>query len=85
MDRDSNFKLKGITSELKSVVNELKEAIVINDKLLKNRKEFLNHTIESLKEHSKEKVYTIWILIVLITSSISLGGDNIKELAFVFM
>ncbi len=58
MDRDSNFKLKGLTTQLKAIVYELKEAILTNDKLLKNRKDFLNHTIESIKEKSKEKVYT---------------------------
>ncbi|WP_411824471.1 flagellar protein FlgN [Leptospira sp. 'Mane'] len=58
MDRESNYKLKGFAQELKSVVQELKEAIIVNDKLLRTRKDFLQKTIDTLHEHEREKVYT---------------------------
>ncbi|MCZ8156665.1 MAG: flagellar protein FlgN [Leptospira sp.] len=58
MDRESNYKLKGFAQELKSVVQNLKEAILINEKLLKARKDFLQLTIDTLQEHAREKVYT---------------------------
>jgi len=57
MDRESNFQLKGSTHQLKSIVQSLKEAILTNEKLLNNRKDFLNHTLETMKENSKERVY----------------------------
>jgi len=58
IDRDSNFKLKGFALELKAVVADLKEAILLNEKILKTKKEFLQNTIDSLQEQNKEKVYT---------------------------
>lgn len=58
MDRDSNFKLKTFALELKKVVADLKDAIITNDKLLRTRKEFLQTTVDSLQELSREKVYT---------------------------
>ncbi|EMY68470.1 flagellar export chaperone FlgN [Leptospira vanthielii] len=58
LDRESNFKLKTFALELKKVVADLKDAIITNDKLLKTRKEFLQTTVDSLQELSKEKVYT---------------------------
>lgn len=58
IDRDSNFKLKGFALELKSTVSDLKDAIILNEKLLKTKKEFLQNTIDSLQEHAREKVYT---------------------------
>jgi hypothetical protein len=58
MDRDSNYKLKGFAQELKSVVQHLKEAILVNEKLLRVRKDFLQKTIDTLQEHAREKVYT---------------------------
>jgi len=58
MDRDSNFQLKSATHALKKTVQELKENILLNEKLLKNRKQFLEHTIHSLQEETKEKVYS---------------------------
>jgi uncharacterized damage-inducible protein DinB len=58
MDRESNFKLKTFALELKKVVADLKDAIITNEKLLKTRKEFLQATVDSLQELSREKVYT---------------------------
>lgn len=58
VDRESNFKLKTFGLELKKVVSDLKEAILTNEKLLKTRNEFLQNTLQSLQEQSKEKVYT---------------------------
>ncbi|TGN17169.1 flagellar export chaperone FlgN [Leptospira idonii] len=58
MDRESNFKLKGFAQDLKATVQDLKEAILLNEKLLKTRKEFLQNTIDSLHEQAREKVYT---------------------------
>ncbi len=58
LDRESNYKLKGFAQELKSVVQNLKEAILINEKLLSARKDFLQTTIDALQEHAREKVYT---------------------------
>ncbi|MDF3818487.1 flagellar export chaperone FlgN [Leptospira sp. 96542] len=58
LDRESNFKLKGFALELKTIVSQLKEAIIINEKLLKTRKDFLKHTTQALEEQTKEKVYT---------------------------
>ncbi|GBF51561.1 FlgN protein [Leptospira ryugenii] len=58
MDRESNYKLKGFAQELRTVVLDLKEAIVVNEKLLRTRNDFLQKTLDTIRESGKEKVYT---------------------------
>ncbi|MCB1193959.1 MAG: flagellar protein FlgN [Leptospiraceae bacterium] len=52
LDRDSNFKLKGLANELKDVVKNLKEMILVNEKLLKSRQDIFDLSMEALKAAS---------------------------------
>jgi len=58
IDRNSNFKLKGYATELKSTVHKLKDAIIINDKLIKTRQGLLNKTLDEMKKQDAEPTYT---------------------------
>lgn len=50
LDRESGHKLKSTASVLKTTVLSLKEAVILNDKLLKSRKDFLNTTIDAMRD-----------------------------------
>lgn len=50
IDRDSNFKLKGYATELKTTVHKLKEAIVVNEKLILTRQDLLKKTVEEMQK-----------------------------------
>ena len=52
IDRQSNFRLKGLANDLKGVVGNLKEKILINEKLLKTRHEIYSMSIDALKQAS---------------------------------
>lgn len=54
LDRDSNFKLKAYATELKSTVHKLKEAILINEKLIGTRQGILQATIQELQKQYQE-------------------------------
>ena len=57
IDRDSNFRLKGIAQSLKETVGMLKDKIYANEKLLKARKELFHRTVEAIKSSMDEPVY----------------------------
>jgi flagellar biosynthesis/type III secretory pathway chaperone len=57
MDRESNFRLKTFATELKTVVHKLKEAILLNDKLIQTRQEILKTTITEMQKLDGDKTY----------------------------
>jgi flagellar biosynthesis/type III secretory pathway chaperone len=58
VDRDSNFKLKGYATELKSTVHRLKDAIILNDKLIQTRQGLLQKTVSEMQKIDNESTYT---------------------------
>lgn len=56
LDRDSNFKLKGLANELKDVVKNLKEMIIVNEKLLKSRQDIFELSMDALKNASQSNL-----------------------------
>ncbi|MCB1158576.1 MAG: flagellar protein FlgN [Leptospiraceae bacterium] len=50
IDRDSNYKLKGLANDLKEVVRNLKEKLEINERLLKSRHDMYEMTMDVLKQ-----------------------------------
>ncbi|MCE9500579.1 MAG: flagellar protein FlgN [Leptospira sp.] len=56
IDRDSNFRLKGLANELKDTVRELKEKIMLNERLLKTRTEIFSLSINALRRASETNV-----------------------------
>jgi len=58
VDRDSNFKLKGYATELKTTVHKLKDAIIINEKLIQTRQGLLQKTVSEMRKLDKEPTYT---------------------------
>lgn len=57
IDRDSNFKLKGIAGSLKESVNDLKIKILTNESLIKSRQDLFKKTIELLKSSDEDTLY----------------------------
>ncbi|MCZ8238943.1 MAG: flagellar protein FlgN [Leptospiraceae bacterium] len=58
VDRDSNFQLKGYATELKTTVHKLKDAIIINEKLIQTRQDLLQKTVSEMRKLDKEPTYT---------------------------
>lgn len=58
IDRDSNFKLKTYATELKSTVHKLKDAIVVNEKLIQTRQELLKKTVDEMQKMNMEVTYS---------------------------
>lgn len=58
LDRDSNFQLKGYATELKTAVHKLKDAILVNERLMETRQGILQATIRELQKVSSEKEST---------------------------
>lgn len=58
IDRDSNFKLKGYATELKTVVHKLKDAVIVNEKLILTRQELLHKTVQELQRANTEPTYS---------------------------
>lgn len=57
LDRNSNYRMKKAGTELKEAVKELKQKILLNEKLLNSRKELLQSTIAAMKEAAPEDGY----------------------------
>ncbi|EQA35557.1 FlgN protein [Leptospira inadai serovar Lyme str. 10] len=53
LDRESGHKLKHLGTQLKDTVHKLKERIKANDRLIRTRQEFLQVTIEAMRENVK--------------------------------
>ncbi|MBE7412927.1 MAG: flagellar protein FlgN [Leptospiraceae bacterium] len=56
IDRNSNFKLKGLAGELKEVLQSLKEKIILNEKLMKTNQEIFKLSIDALKRASETEI-----------------------------
>lgn len=52
IDRQSNFRLKGFANSLKQIVRNLKDKIMVNDKLLRTRQDIYSMSIDALKQAS---------------------------------
>ncbi len=66
IDRNSNYKLKGLAGELKEVLQSLKEKILLNEKLLKANQEIFRLSIDALKKASESAI------------SVSYGNGNVR-------
>lgn len=58
IDRESNFKLKSYATDLKSTVHKLKDAIIVNEKLIQTRQEILKKTVSEMQELNAETTYS---------------------------
>ncbi len=56
IDRNSNYKLKGLAGELKEVLQALKEKIIVNEKLIKTNQEIFKLSIDALKRASETEI-----------------------------
>lgn len=58
IDRDSNFQLKTYATDLKSTVHKLKDAIIINEKLIQTRQDLLRKTVEEMQKSNADSTYS---------------------------
>ncbi|MCC5814310.1 MAG: flagellar protein FlgN [Leptospira sp.] len=58
IDRDSNFQLKSFATELKTSVHKLKDAIIINEKLIQTRQNLLQKTIQEMQKAGSDTTYS---------------------------
>ncbi len=57
IDRDSNYRLKDYATDLKSTVHKLKEAVLVNERLIQTRQELLQKTIQEIQKADSEITY----------------------------
>lgn len=60
IDRESNFKLKGLVNDLKDAVRSLKEVVTVNDKLLRSKKEIYSLQLEALKSATEREASPVY-------------------------
>jgi flagellar biosynthesis/type III secretory pathway chaperone len=58
IDRNSNFQLKSFATELKTSVHKLKDAIIINEKLIQTRQNLLQKTIQEMQKAGSDTTYS---------------------------